>query len=180
MNQQLKITLCAVGDLMLGDHPVVFGHGVRSRLGKEGKRWLFSKAHKAWEGADIVFGNLESVLSNTGMVTGDLKSSEMRGRPETVHSLAEAGFNILNVANNHILQHGEAAFSETIDLLKQNGIASVGLRSVDGRFYSQPCHVERKGITVGFLGYSFQKEKHTKKPPLYAVAQEDKINADVQ
>ncbi|MEW6418493.1 MAG: CapA family protein [Nitrospirota bacterium] len=59
-----EIMLIAVGDIMLGDHPVRLGNGVRSTIEKLGTSQLFSNVKDQFSDADIVFGNLEVVLSD--------------------------------------------------------------------------------------------------------------------
>ena len=66
MNQKFSnnhVTLIAVGDIMLGDHPICIGHGVGSKIKKEGGKHIFQHVREILNEADITFGNLEAVLS---------------------------------------------------------------------------------------------------------------------
>ncbi|WP_346709387.1 CapA family protein [Phocaeicola salanitronis] len=49
------------------------------------------------------------------------------GDPSAVDAIAQAGFNIVTIANNHILDHGEESMKYTINLLKENGLKVVGV-----------------------------------------------------
>lgn len=152
-----KIVLKAVGDLMLGDHPVCFGHGIKSTIEKKGFKYILDDACKKRLDADILFGNLESVLSNKGMLKNDLYSQELRGRPDEAKVLAEVGFNYLNIANNHSLQHGQAAFNETVELLNKNKINTLGLAQ-NGK--SEVLSFNLNGVNVVLIAYSLCKEKY--------------------
>ncbi len=152
-----KITLTAVGDICLGDSPKCLGFGVKSQLLGGLKSNLFEGVRQKLSG-DIVFGNLECVLSEKGLKSHDFHSEQLRGHPSFAPLLRQAGFDVLNIANNHIMQHGEPAFVETIKLLGLNGIELVG-QPGKGSF-SQSLILEKKGQVIGFLGYSFERDKY--------------------
>ena len=63
MSDTSAVTIAAVGDLMLGDSPQVYGFGVGAMIDRHGPRFPF--AHVADELArhDITLGNLEIVIS---------------------------------------------------------------------------------------------------------------------
>ena len=151
------VVIAAAGDIMTGDHPVCFGHGIRSVIRKKGLRFLVSEIEPWLQKADICFGNLEAVLADEK--PGEEKSlsaSELRGDARTAGLLAEAGFTLLNLANNHILQHGMAAFDETIAGLGAAGISCIGLQEGRG---SNVHLVDQNGIRLAFVGYSLRPEK---------------------
>ena len=127
----LVTTICAVGDIMLGDHPVRIGHGVRSTIARAGAASLFDGVRSLWSGADLLFGNLEVVHADAGLVAGRLETEEFRGAPPTIATLREEGFRVLGVANNHALHHGAEAFEECVARLRGAGIVPLGL--ADGR-----------------------------------------------
>ena len=152
----MSISLIAVGDISFGDSPKCLGFGVKSKVKKKGAGFIFEKI-KDQLNADIVFGNLEAVLSDEGLIPYDFASEQMRGPVECVDSLSRAGFNVLNIANNHMLQHGEKAFWDCIERLKKKNIAIVGLKG-SGKYYSEPAIINIKKKTIGFLGFSFEED----------------------
>ncbi len=161
------IELCAVGDISPGDHYFLAGCGVASTFNARDPNFLFEKIKPLIEGSDITFANLEGVLSYHGLDTGDIESVSFRGSPKMATSLSKAGFTILNIANNHILQHGRKPFEETVELLEQNRITPLGLASSNG-FSSSPVYLEIGGFRIGFLGYSLVTENYCPKEKLYA------------
>ncbi len=98
---------------------------------------------------DILFGNLETVLSNRGKEIE--KAVSIHTSPDKVKFLKESGFDILNIANNHIMDLGWEGFNDTLEVLNQNGLRFIG---AGNRKFNQPdIIIERKGIKFGFLGY---------------------------
>ena len=155
----------AVGDIMLGDHPVCIGHGVRSLADHYGMDYVFERITSSLQGGDVVFGNLESILSNTGYKEKSLVSCELRGRPQFSEVLAKKGFNVLSIANNHIMQHGIGAFEDTINQLKIHNIKYVG-KLLDGS--SNVVEFTKSKLNIAFIGYSMRREKYYGKSLPYA------------
>lgn len=171
-----KIKLAAVGDIMLGDHPVCFGHGIRSHL-RKGRSLIAPALSKFIQAADLSIGNLECVLSDIGHDEGQLSSSEMRGDQNAVQVLKSCGFNVLSVANNHMLQHGEKAFFDTVQWLEKNGIKPVGLYAAGQSNIS--CY-EKDAVKIALIGYSLRPEWFCKDNKFYASASHAQIIQQVQ
>lgn len=174
------IKLVAVGDIMLGDHPVTFGHGVRSMIEKSGGGSPFAKVSELLLGGDIVFGNVEAVLSDQGLVRGDLVSEEFRGAPGFGSMLAAAGFNVVGFSNNHCMEHGEAAFWDTVHVLRANRIQVAGLTDSNG--LCDPVRISSNGLQIMILSYSLCPENYHKGPSVpYAHEQDfDKMISEVK
>jgi poly-gamma-glutamate synthesis protein (capsule biosynthesis protein) len=117
----------AVGDILLGDTPLCYRHGVGSRIKKNGSAYPFEQIRQIFMDGDILIGNLEAPISPTSYLEG-IGKDFFRADPSVTRALKEAGFTALSVANNHTLDHGEQAFKDTIDLLVQVGIQPVGHR----------------------------------------------------
>lgn len=160
------ISIAAVGDIMLGDHPVCFGHGIRSTIRRQGFEFMIRDAVQEMLGHDLVFGNLECVLSDVDAAEDKvLTRSELRGDKKAVGLLQACGFNVVSVANNHMLQHGIGAFRETVDWLAAHQIQSVGLYE-EGR--SNVIEIERSCQRLFFLGFSLRPEHFCKDNKYYA------------
>ena len=143
----MSISLVAVGDISFGDHFVCTSFGVNSFLKKNPDFDIFEDVKHILKSGDIVFGNLETVLSNHNLNEKNVHSYHMRGKKEYVSYLVNSGFNVINIANNHILQHGDAAFYYTVNLLERNNIKIVGIAERNG-LNSKPCnlYIQRKKI----------------------------------
>lgn len=109
----------------------------------------FEKVKAIFKYKDILFGNLETVLSNHGKEIE--KAVLLNCSPQKVKSLKDVDFDILNVANNHIMDLGPEGFIETLEVLNRNDLLFIG--AGNHKFSHDQVIVERKGIKVGFLGY---------------------------
>ena len=110
-------------------------------------KWPFLKIADVLQQADLVFANLESVISDKGTNQGSIYS--FRADPKTLEGLTYAGFDVLSVANNHSFDYGQEAFLDSIESIKRAAIAPVG-------FNHEPVVVEVQGTKVGFLAYTNQ------------------------
>lgn len=155
-----RISIAAVGDIMLGDHPVRFGNGVRSLTDAVGVQHVFSEVRGELEGCDIVFGNLEVCHSNAGLVEGVLESEEFRGAPSAIPVLRQVGFNVLSMANNHAMEHGLEAFWDTKNHLEENGIFAAGVDGSDGGCI--PFQFRDTTSPICLLSYSLRPENYFK------------------
>lgn len=86
---------------------------------------------------------------------------------------------MLNVANNHAIDHGLEAFLESTSRLSGLGIAMCGLRGTDG-WASQPITREERGLRIGFLGYSLRPGAEAAREHPHAEPSETEILADVR
>lgn len=84
----------------------------------------FRRIKDATGSADITFGNLEGPISARGENQGSIYS--FRADPRALEGLKSAGFDVLSLANNHIMDWGPEALEDTVRLLKEKEIASVG------------------------------------------------------
>ena len=71
----------------------------------------------------------------------------------------------MNVANNHIAQHGLASLSHTLRILKDNNISYIG---IDAEDKTVPFFFEKDGLTVIFVGYSLHSEHYFRGKPPYS------------
>ena len=111
----------------------------------------FEKITPSLQGADLVFGNLESPISNQGQSAGHLYS--FRADPQALSGLKKAGFTVLSVANNHAFDYGLAAFTDTLNNLKQTGLKYAG-GGLDFTEAHQGSYQEINGIKITVLAYT--------------------------
>jgi poly-gamma-glutamate capsule biosynthesis protein CapA/YwtB (metallophosphatase superfamily) len=144
-----EITIAAVGDIMLGSP---FPND--SRMPPNDGADLLKLAEPILKQADIAFGNLEGPLvdGGTSVKCGKGRSKCFAFRMPTRYGkyLKEAGFDVLNLANNHANDFGEIGRTSTRKTLDELGIKHVGS---DKTQYAWTI-LEVKGIKVGFLGFT--------------------------
>lgn len=107
--------------------------------------WPFQKIASLLRQADISIVNLESLLF-PGCVSSSPKYYILCGNSKFIDGLAYAGIDVVNVANNHIIDYGKETALEEIKLLKKAGFVVSG---VDGDSF-----MNVKNIKVGFLGFN--------------------------
>jgi poly-gamma-glutamate capsule biosynthesis protein CapA/YwtB (metallophosphatase superfamily) len=141
-----EVTLMFVGDVLLGSEEM------RDVIAEHGPDFPFIYISNITRSADILFGNLESPVSSNGEPILE-KEHAFRADPKSVDGLVLAGFDILSLANNHILDYGQEASIDTIDILRENGIEPVGV-TYDQSDPQKPVIMEKNGIKFGFLAYT--------------------------
>lgn len=130
--------------LVFGD--VNLGRAVGQKILNGEIDYPFQKISLEANSVDIVFGNLESQLSDQGGETQDPRHNLIfTGPPNGAKALTSFGFTHVSTANNHAFDYGKDALVETLDHLDDEGIAHVGTaRSVEDLY--QPLVFERGGI----------------------------------
>ncbi|MEI2787962.1 MAG: CapA family protein [Steroidobacteraceae bacterium] len=156
-----------MGDIMIGDHPLNAGRGAHSTFRSRPADFPFAHVASALGRADLAFGNLECTLSEHGLRPGDHRSMQLRGQISYAEALRHAGFSVLCVANNHSMQHGRQSFLETVDALRNAGVAVCGLAGTSYRTVV-PEVLERNGLRIVFLGWSLRPRGYFASDPLYA------------
>ncbi len=141
------ITLIFVGDIMLD-------RGIKhmvERYGEGDYRFPFLKIKDELNKGDLLFGNLESVISDKGTKIGSIYS--FRADPKSIEGLTYAGFNLVSVANNHIFDYDREAMEDSFKKLNSNNIDYVGGGFNEKEAYS-PLIKDIKGTKVAFLAYT--------------------------
>lgn len=141
------IKMIFVGDVML-DRGVEY---MVNKYGSDDWKFPFLKVADFLKTADVVFGNLEGPISDKGYRAGSIYSFE--SDPKVIDSLIYADFSIMSVANNHMFDYTRAALEDTLDRLKETGIAYVGAGS-DLEEAITPKFLEVKGNKIAFLAYA--------------------------
>ncbi len=173
------LIMSAVGDIMLGDLPACSGFGVGSMIAQHGPRFPFLKCQDVLRDSNIVVGNLEVVLSPFDPKSDHFDSTHLRAQPEAVEGLVWAGFNVLSLANNHIMQHGREAVHHTIKLLSNHGIAYTGIADAQ-HGVSNLAVVDKGGVRLGFLGYNFRPEQYKQGPRIDVAGSRELVLRDIE
>lgn len=98
---------------------------------------LFQNVDSILTRADLTLGNLEGVLASGGVCTKQVEKGRcyaFRTPPDFSHNLADAGFDFMNLANNHINDFGSDGIVSTIKLLDELNIQSGGPHGRIGQF----------------------------------------------
>ena len=131
------ITLCAVGDV---------------RITHNEPEFMFEFVRPTISDADIAFCQLETAYSNKGSKQPQVRIA-FRASPEGAPGLKDAGFDVVSLAGNHCMDYGHDALLDTIDILRANGLLTLGTGG-NIEEAGKPAIVERNGTRVGFLAYN--------------------------
>jgi len=135
------ITIQWVGDTVLAS---AFGTPPDS-----GRESLAGVTHSL-ELGDLTWGNLEETFSVGGDSKCGSNSSDcfaFQAPPSFAHNLTAAGFDLMNMANNHAYDFGSSGYAQTHTALRR-----AHLRWTGGR--GQITIMRRKGVRVAFLGFA--------------------------
>lgn len=145
------LSISAVGDIMMGStYPIKV-------LPPDDGRHIFDNVKGIFKACDIVFGNLEGPLTDRGKPSkckGKSKDCyEFRTPSRYVRHLKDAGFNVLNIANNHSLDFGMRGIENTIKTLNSAGIKAVGGTKI--------AYMKVKGKRIAVIGFSFSDSPYS-------------------
>ena len=134
-----SVSILITGDIMLGRSTMT------KSLNSGDAAYPFRKVADKLRQVDIVFSNLEGpIVSNCPKIDEGYKFC---ADPKMIEGLVFSGMDIVNLANNHILNYGKTGLEETKKVLNDNQIKWVG----DGNLEI----IEKNGTKFGFLGFDF-------------------------
>jgi hypothetical protein len=139
--QAETITIGWVGDITPGSQ---YG------LPASGGAALFAGVRDTLRAPDLMAGNLEGTLSTGGASkcgAGAANCYAFQAPPANARALADAGLDVVNLANNHAFDYGEAGRTQTLGALTAAKVAFTGLPG-DVRVLA------RRGVRVAFVGFS--------------------------
>jgi len=145
------ISIIGVGDIMMGtNYPSI------SSLPPDDGKYLFDDVKEILKSADITCGNLEGTLLNSGgtpKVCNDSGGHCVSFRmPEHYASyLKDAGFDFLNIANNHSGDMGLKGRESTVQTLEYYELSFAGTPDYPTSI------IKRNGIKFGFAGFAPNK-----------------------
>ncbi|MCL2182398.1 MAG: CapA family protein [Chitinispirillia bacterium] len=143
------LTFSAVGDILIGRNwpdatPV---------LPPDDGADVFKDVQHIFRRTDIAFGNLEGVFLDAG------GTPKVCGNPSMCHNFrmperyakhfVDAGFDLLNVANNHSGDFGDAGRKATARVLKEAGIGFAGFEGTHETYV-----LEKDGVRYGLVGFA--------------------------
>ncbi|MGN1346594.1 MAG: CapA family protein, partial [Eubacteriales bacterium] len=148
----VDVTFLGVGDLLV--HPNIYmDAGFR---GYEGKTYdflpMFSDVADFFAEADIAFVNQETVMA--GEKYGYSGYPCFNAPQQLGMDLCTLGVDIVNIANNHMLDMGTAGLADTIAFWKTQPTLMVGAYD-DEEDAATLRILERDGITIAVLAYTF-------------------------
>lgn len=122
---------------------------LETELSSESTGSILEAMPGSFRDADFRIANLEVPLTRRRQFIRK-SGPVLRAEPECARGLRSVGFDVLSVANNHIMDHGPEGLADTTQACQESGILTVGA----GRNLHESCQplfLERQGIRVGIV-----------------------------
>lgn len=136
-----------VGDVLIHDNLIA--------LGKKSADFTYSRQFERIASdiaqADVASANLESIAA--GEAYGLSGFPSFNAPVELLDGLSGSGFEIMSVANNHMLDKGESALLHSIENVRQRGMTVTGAASTKEGLDSGGVH-RVGGARVGFVSFT--------------------------
>jgi poly-gamma-glutamate synthesis protein (capsule biosynthesis protein) len=168
----MSVTFGAVGDIVLSGPTA-------AEMARRGTSWPLGRMRETLAGADVLFGNLECVIVPPDYPEGELDTRDLVTRYDGTEALREAGFDVLSLANNHILDGGTSGMFNTRDVVEHHEILACGIgeSQADARRLRV---LERSGLRWGFLCYAEDSNYAlSTQGPCYAYYEPDAVLEDI-
>lgn len=141
-----QVSVVFAGDVLLD-------RGVGEVIQKNGFDYPYEKIRPYLQSADIAVANLECPITNKGSPVLKDRHLIFRADVQNAAALKDAGFDILNLGNNHVMDYGSVGLTETLDILQKEGIKTAGA-GPDSEKARKPVYIEKHGSKLGFLSYT--------------------------
>jgi len=166
------VVLMAAGDMC-------FARMVSSVAARKRDGYPFRNVRAILRSADIAFGNLECVAATTGRAVP--KTYNFRVHPVWAKRVAEAGFDVVSLANNHTMDYGREGLRGTLEAVSNAGLSAVGAGGTPEEARA-PALLNVRGLRVGFLAYLAMFPPLlpiAPRQPAVAMAYPDAVRSDV-
>ncbi len=142
--KESEITIAFMGDVMIG-------RLVNEQISLTDYAYPWGNVLPMLLETDLNIINLEAAL--TVSQRKEPKVFNFKADPEKVRTLKEARIDVVNLANNHVLDFAEEGLLETLDVLDGAGIRHVGAGRNIGEAKRGEI-VTIKGIKIGVIGFT--------------------------
>lgn len=142
-DKQVTVKIKAVGDIMMG---TIYPYPI---LPPDDGRDIFSNIQEHIKDCDILMANLEGTFDSTATIVKQTVNKDVFAFRMPLHYadyLKEAGFTVINIANNHAYDFGKPGLDISVSHLESKRIQYTGLKK-------QLTVIERNGLQIGIAGF---------------------------
>ncbi|MED3464695.1 CapA family protein [Bacillus thuringiensis] len=148
INTHDKLTMTMVGDIMMG-------RNIQNITNYYGSDYLFRYTRHFFEDSDYSSGNFENpvLLDKKETYTKANKYIHLDTTKQSVITLKEMGFTMLNLANNHMMDFNSKGLQETLQVFQKEKLDYVGAGNnlIDAKKIN---YQDINGIKVASLGFT--------------------------
>ena len=150
---ECRITFTGTGDNIVHECLWI---DARNRALPDGRAYnfkpLFKDVASMIASADIAFINQETPMAGEDFA---LSAYPQFNSPQDVgYDLVELGFDVINIATNHMIDKGEKGFINTVNFLRSLDTVIIGDYLNQDELYKIKV-IERGGIKIAFLAYTY-------------------------
>lgn len=138
------VQMAFVGDIIMAS-------GVETLMKKNGYDYPYTDVKDLLQQPELTIANLETPVTDHGELLK--KEYNYRSSPLALPALKEAGIDLVNLANNHVMDYGTEGLLDTMDHLDNTGILHVGAGRDSAEAF-KPVIVVKNGMKIAFLGFS--------------------------
>ncbi|OHD67501.1 MAG: hypothetical protein A2W19_07395 [Spirochaetes bacterium RBG_16_49_21] len=138
----IPVKTCALSRNKIDDN-------TKKSLNNRGFDFLFQRIKGSLRSSDIAVGNMEFPVSPPF----EGKPKIFNCHPDVIPAMKEAGFTILHIGNNHILDQGEQGVIHTMEFIRNSRLDYLGV-AADEPAARAGIVKDIHGIRVGFIGYA--------------------------
>lgn len=144
-----KLTMTMVGDVMMGRH-------VEEVTKRHGADYLFRHVKPYFDASDYVSGNFEHPIlkDDVNKYEKAEKSIHLRTDMDAIHAVKNAGFTVMNLANNHLMDYGEEGLRDTLDVFDRYNMEYVGGGENRKEAKEHINYQDVNGVRVATLGFT--------------------------
>lgn len=140
-----------------GDNIIYYGNvreaATKAPAGRNyGFAYSYERVADIISGADVAFINQETLMCGDGY---EITYYPTFNSPRDVgYDLVDVGFDVVNIANNHMLDKTGAGLERTIEFWKEQPILMIGGYESE-EDYNTPRYLESGGLRIAFLSYTY-------------------------
>ncbi|WP_249595409.1 CapA family protein [Peribacillus frigoritolerans] len=144
-----SLTMTMVGDVMMGRY-------VEEVTEKHGYEYLYRYMKPYFTNSDYVSGNYEhtALKEEVSKYKGADTPIHLNSNTSGVEAVKEAGFSVVSLANNHMMDYEEQGLLDTIDEFKSADMHYVGVGSNTAEAKNSIDYADVNGVRVATLGFT--------------------------
>lgn len=153
IGQERELNIIFTGDIMLGRHIAVLEERYGDNYPFRGVEGITTYAEETFldgEKVDFWAGNLEGPITEVKIPSS--KEISFRFKPEVADILLNNNFQLVNLANNHMIDQGWQGFESTKEFLDDKGIMYTGHPSEESKANYKEFKYD--GVKIGILGFN--------------------------
>ena len=148
--KQTRIRVVAAGDNIAHDSVIATARTDASGSAEYDFSKVYAGIRDIVSSADVAFVNQEAPVG--GKELGIAGYPNFNAPNEMVEELMDVGFNVFNLANNHMLDKGEKGYVNTIKYFESLPVVSIGGYTKSD--YDDVRILDVKGVKIAFLSYT--------------------------